>query len=396
MWRWARDSILNYWDDTPPDRKWREFSDDALEKREISPRPYKIRPKKENPGPAKAMDFVRTLHGVSTGNYPFQNTSDESAFELWYHHGDLDLVFIPGGQSSKDRFFDAIATLYPETQFRETKTDWPTPAFGHSVVVAEGALSDYCYLPMARIQDVVTDPLDSLSNAIAINHVEGEDDQVYPGSETRFVVQIMFKPATEVWCSSFPFGVDCESRADLFESGKYKGGILRRIGNQSNEIEPSEDDLETARALKRQYETPGYYGRIRLFAAAPDQQAALNHMNRVINAFSALTSPFSGQQVEFSTQVSEPDTFLSTMRDRDMDLSLKERLAEHKMMFSFEELASLLHLPTDNASEAIDFTMMDHGAGVPDEMPKFNDVVENTDFSEQDHKRLRQIAGAHD
>ncbi|MDR5657616.1 hypothetical protein RH831_10550 [Halodesulfurarchaeum sp. HSR-GB] len=391
MWSRVQQSVQSLFGEDPPDETWGDLNKPQRE--DLPDRLVKLRPRRTNPGVKRGPDLAKHLHGYKSGKWPFSNASDESSFELWYEDGELEIIFAPGGQSSTDRFQRSIETLYSRTATRPSNRVWPSIPENYYLRGATTSFEEKFFLPIARVQELKTDPLDTIGNAIAVDALEATHG-IIDGSEARFVFQLMLKPASDVWAKRPPFGIDMESVAETYKNKKYKGGASRLFGDKSGNIDPSADDIRIARVLKDQFGQPGFYIKIRLVAATPDPTATSNYFRRVENALTALDNPYSQQSISAEIQKeSRLGKLIHNMIARDMGLSLTDRMGERKMMATTDELASILHLPTDGNITAIDWATMDQGYGVPEDLPGFWDVVDDTEFESAMKQDLLELTG---
>ena len=388
----VRETILSTVNDEPPDTTWGPVIDEE-DPITLPVQPLKLRPRRSNPGLAYGPDLAKELHNYREGDWPFSNASETSAFEFWYEDGELETILIPGGQFSNDRFQGTLRSLYPRTATVPRNEGFPTIPPDHYVKAGTASFEEKFFLPLARVEDVNTDPLDRIGNAIAVETLEGEHT-IFDGDQARFVFQVLFKPADEVWTQRPPLGIDMETVAEKYQEGKYKSGVLEELLDQGGHVGPSADDKLTARVLNEQYGMPGFYVGIRLLAATPGPVATQAYYRDVKSSLTALDSPFSGQSLEVhDAPEDELETIVRQMRERDMGLSLWDRMGEQKTMMTPFELGNLFHLPSDNTIKAIDWATMDQGNGVPDELPDFWTALEEAEITAGAKTNLQEISG---
>jgi ribosomal protein L37AE/L43A len=290
-------------------------------------------PHMENDGIIDGREMLKVLHSARIEGGV--NVSDVHSFEVWFDRGEFRFLLSTPSERARDRFERRISNIYTDSEIDPIEKGEAFPTLDAGMHRSAVYLDErrHTFLP---IRHEAGDGFESVSDPYAdvLGEMAALDNSIV-------VLQIIFKPAPKEWTSNGPDGQSVEDVAQSLREGDVES-----LANPSawmpfhelEEREPSKKDKEAAKIVENQRGQRGFHTNIRVMAASPQQEEALERTRGVAEMFAKYynTGTEQGLQEHPINETSISDQF-TAMIERDW--------VDREVVLSVDELAGLAHIP---------------------------------------------------
>jgi hypothetical protein len=293
---------------------------------------------------------------------PFLKHQPNISFEIVATSGSLKF-YINTPEYIQDLVEKQIHATYPGAEIRVVE-EYNIFSKEGKVAYASLKLRGANYLPLRTYKELVTDPLSSITSAMAKMR-EGEGA----------VVQILVAPAGTKWVK------------------KGYGFVKGQRSQESNSEKPKPVDAKQLEAVEQKIAKPGFHTEIRIVICAADKGAANMHLSNIkagFEQFNGAYNSFKKRKIWFKK------AFLTNFIYRYMPL------IDHPSILNSEELASLYHFPNKSIETPYIHWLNSKRAAAPANLPTTGLYLGNSVFrgtkrpifiSDDDRRRHMYIIG---
>lgn len=266
---------------------------------------------KDNEVKIDAMEqMISSFHALkSAGGFFSSQVAEHISLELVAKAGDIRF-YIAAPRKLQDLIEKQIHGAYPGADVRVVD-EYNIFFEEGSVAWAQLGLSDQSFKPIKTFKELPTDPLNSITSALA-KMKEGEGA----------AIQIILAPADGGWRKTGSSFVSSTKKDEADpEKAKYKV------------------DARTLEAIESKISKQGFEVTIRIVVAAEDESTAEMHLNNIKSTFEQFNSDQNGFRTE---KVWIPHTFMSDFIYRYPRVI---HLLTPKSILTTDELATIYHFP---------------------------------------------------
>jgi len=314
-----------------------------------------------------AEQMFASLHAVKKGGWPkFLKSQPGVAFEVVARHEDIRFyVSVP--RDLQDFVEKQIHGAYPDAEVVEVE-EYNIFSEKGKVAFGEFQFHDAGFKPIKVYKDLPTDPLSSLTAALA-----------KMGPEEGVVVQILVSPAGNKWRAAGRGYISATKKAESDpEKAKFK---------------VSAKDLE---AIENKCDKPGFNVNIRVVVSSATTESAKSHLTNIKGVFAQFNSDLNG----FKSKKSRlKKLFMIDFLYRYQPLW---RFFGNKVVLSSEELATVFHLPNKQVETPHIHWLYSKRAPAPAGIPKqglylgkstYRGTMRQVYLGEKDRRRHIYIIG---
>lgn len=292
---------------------------------------YRIRPHDTNDIEAAAC-FFRSIHDVET-NYRGVNTSDPGTFELWFDTNRVG-IFLHAADERAGLVRRRLATAFEDPTVERVTSPPAFPAVAPDAYVAGARVRPrrHDYYPI-RTHDEEGFPTDPLGEVAGAMHTQADG---------FVVLQVCYRPAKRSWTDASLFRQDgIEDVAHGLRQGRSVGWLNPRIRSASDA------DERLATRLEHRRREAAYHTIVRVLAVSSDRQEAATRAKLVAGTFRQLYDGPGGQGLT-DVPVARRSALLHRRQLRGfLERVADRRWTDHASVLSVDELAGVVHLPTD-------------------------------------------------
>ncbi|MCH7952216.1 type IV secretion system DNA-binding domain-containing protein [Patescibacteria group bacterium] len=297
------------------------------------------------------------------GVFTFLKPEDHFSFEIVGRKEDIRFMVVCP-RELRDLVEKQIHGAYPEAEINEVD-EYNIFSESGKVAFAQLRLHNASFYPIKVYKDLPTDPLSSITSALA-----------KMGDGEGALIQILVSPATKGWQSA---GASYVSKIRAQEADPDKAQY--------------QVDVKTLEAIENKIGKPGFETTIRIVVSSTTQQAAEAHLRNIIGTF----AQFSSDLNEFiKSRVLLKRLFMIDLIYRYQSLFGK------KSVLSSEELATVMHFPNKQVETPHIHWLMAKRAPAPAEIPteglylgksKYRGISRKVHISDADRQRHTYIIG---
>jgi len=304
----------------------------------------------------KSMQFVLLQVAVPRDNEVKIDAAEQmiSAFSSIYKGGRLSLFklqdhlsfeivglpedirfYISVPKNLRDMIEKQIHGAYPGAEIKEA-SEYNIFSEKGKVAFAELQFRSSVYMPIKVYKDLPTDPLSSLTSALAKMR-EGEGA----------AIQVLFSPAGRKWSSA---GRRYLAKIKKAESDPEKASY--------------KTDPKQMEAIENKCSKPGFEVCVRIVVSSTDENSAKAHLQNLKSVFEQLSSDQNGFK---SRKIRLPKLFMQDFIYRYQPMFYFNR---NKIILSSEELATILHFPNKSVETPYIFWLNAKRAPAPAQIPR--------------------------
>ncbi|MCJ7804989.1 TraM recognition domain-containing protein [Patescibacteria group bacterium] len=314
-----------------------------------------------------AEQMFASLNAIKKGGFlSFLKLQPHLSFEIVAKHEDIHFyVSVP--RDLKDMVEKQINGVYPDAEILEVP-EYNLFSENGRVAFAELELKESRYKPIKLFKDLPSDPLSSITTALA-----------KMGLEEGAAIQILISPSDGKWRS---------------EGRSYIAGVKK------TEADPKKAkfkvDAKTLEAIENKCSKPGFKTIIRIVVSAQSQQLADSHLSNIKSVFEQFSSDlnrFGRRKIWWKAG------FMVDFIYRYQPLF---SLRSYRTILNSEELATIFHFPNKQVETPHIFWLYAKRAPAPIKIPKeglylgksvYRGVTRPVYLSEDDRRRHLYIIG---
>jgi hypothetical protein len=313
-----------------------------------------------------AEQMFASLYAIKRGGrFSFLKPQDHFTFEIVALPEDIRF-YISCPRKLRDLIEKQIHGAYPDAKIKEAK-EYNIFSEEGKVAYASLGLRGVPYYPIKVYRELPTDPLSSLTSALA-KMQEGEGA----------AIQILISPADKKWSSAGRQFISKTKKEEADpEKAKYK------------------TDAKTLEAIENKCSKPGFETTIRIVVCSDTLESAKAHLNNIKSAFEQFSSGFNGFK---GKKIRLKVAFMNDFIYRYQPMI---RFGNRSILNS-EELATIFHLPNKTVETPHIYWLAARSAPAPAEIATtglfigksvYRGVERNVHITDQDRLRHVYIIG---
>lgn len=280
-----------------------------------------------------AEQMFASLYSIKKGGrLSFLRPQDHFSFEIVALPEDIRF-YVSCPKKLQDLIEKQIHGAYPEAEIK-TVQEYNIFSQEGKVAFASLGLRDVSYYPLKVYRELPTDPLSSLTAALA-KMQEGEGA----------AIQILINPAGKKWSSAGRQFISKTKKEEADpEKAKYK------------------TDAKTLETIENKCSKPGFETTIRIVVCSTTQEAAKAHLTNIksaIEQFSSTHNSFKSQKIRFK---------VAFMNDFIYRYQPMIKLFGQQSVLNSEELATIFHLPNKTVETPHIYWLVAKAAPAPAEI----------------------------
>lgn len=310
-----------------------------------------------------AEQMFASLYSIKKGGkLSFLKPQDHFSFEIVALPEDIRF-YVSCPKRLQDLIEKQIHGAYPEAEIKAVQ-EYNIFSEEGKVAFASLGLRDVSYYPLKVYRELPTDPLSSLTAALA-KMQEGEGA----------AIQILINPAGKKWSSAGRQFISKTKKEEADpEKAKYK------------------TDAKTLETIENKCSKPGFEATVRIVVCSSTQEAAKAHLSNIKSAFEQFSSAhnsFKNQKIRFKA---------AFMKDFIYRYQPMIKLFGRQSVLNSEELASIFHLPNKTVETPHIYWLAAKAAPAPAEVGTtglflgrsvYRGIERNVHITQQD--RLRHV-----
>jgi hypothetical protein len=291
------------------------------------------------------------------------NAEDHFSFEIVARKEDIRFMVVCP-RNLKDMLEKQVHGAYPGAEIKEVD-EYNIFSQEGKVAYTQLKLKSSSFYPLKVYKDLPTDPLSSLTSALA-----------KMGDGEGAVVQILVGPASKLWQNAGARYI-AKTRAQEADPEKAQYQV----------------DARTLEAIENKIGKPGFETSVRVVVSAANQQSAEAHLRNIANTFAQFSSDLNG--------LTKANIYLKRIFMINF-IYRYQSLFGSRSVLSSEELATIMHFPNKQVETPHIFWLQAKRAPAPSEIPSegmylgksaYRGISRNVFISETDRQRHVYIIG---